>query len=79
MNTQQDWEELYRTAAVETDWSKIEEYIRAAENAIRAKLHEFSMNHGGTPEEDRNIEDALKGLNVLRQEVTAWQESKRAG
>jgi hypothetical protein len=73
------WQELYATALLETDWSKIEEHIQVAENGIKARLHEFSLNHGGTPEENQAIVDALNGLNVLRKEVAAWKGSKRAG
>ena len=72
------WHEVYRAALLETDWSKIEEKIQLAENGIRARLHEFSMDHGGTPEENQAIEDALHGLDILRKEVAAWNESKRA-
>jgi hypothetical protein len=79
IQTKYGWQELYATALLETDWSKIEEHIEVAEHAIRARLHEFAMNHGGTPEENQAIEDALHGLDVLRKEVAAWQESKRAG
>ena len=78
IKTKYGWQELYATALLETDWSKIEGKIQVAENGIKARLHEFSMNHGGTPEENQAIEDALHGLNVLRKDVTAWQESKRA-
>jgi len=79
IQTKYGWQEVYATALLETDWSKIEEKIQAADNGIRARLHEFSMNHGGTPEENRAIEDARRGLSVLRDEVAAWQASKRAG
>jgi hypothetical protein len=78
IQTKYGWQELYATARLETDWLKIEEKIRVAENGITVRLHEFSMNHGGTPEENQAIEDALNGLIVLRKEVAAWQESKRA-
>jgi hypothetical protein len=71
------WEKLYKEAIVETDWSKIEERIEAADSAISARLAEFSVNHGGTPEENQLIQDALNGLSVLRREVAAWR-SKRA-
>ena len=64
--TKYKWQELYATAMLETDWSKIEDKIQAADNGIRARLHEFSMNHGGTPEENQAIEDAMNGLDVLR-------------
>jgi len=79
MDAKCSWQELYKTALLETDWLKIEEHIQVAEKGIRGRLHEFSMNHGGTPEENRAIEDALSGLNVLRNDVAAWQQSKQAG
>ena len=47
------WQERYATALLETDWSKIGEEIQVAENGIRARLHEFSMNHGGTPKKTK--------------------------
>jgi len=72
------WQEVYRAALLETDWSKIEEKIQLAENEIRVRLHEFSMNHGGTSKENQAIEDALHGLDSLRKEVAAWNESKRS-
>ena len=79
IKTKYGWQELYAIALLETDRSKIEEKIQVAENGIRARLHEFSMNHGGTPEENQAIEDALNGLTVLRKGVAAWQGSNRAG
>jgi hypothetical protein len=72
--TEYKWHEVYRAALLETDWSKIEERITAAEAALHARKHEFDLNHGGTPEENQAIADALKGLNILRQEVTMWQK-----
>jgi hypothetical protein len=76
MNTEHKWEQLYSGAVLETDWSILEERIAAAESAIRGRLHEFSLNHGGTPEENQAIVDALHGLNVLRRDVASWRESK---
>ena len=78
IKTKYGWQEFYATALLETDWTKIEHKIQAAENVIGARLHEFSLNHGGTPEENQAIEDALNGLSVLRKDVAAWR-SKRAG
>jgi hypothetical protein len=79
IKTKYGWQELYATALLETDWSQIEKHIEVAEHAIRARLHEFSVNHGGTPEENQAIVDALNGLSTLRKEVAAWQESQRTG
>jgi hypothetical protein len=78
MDAKYSWQELYKAALLETDWSKIEEKIQEADDRMRARLLEFSMNHGGTPEENRAIEDALHGLNILRRDVAAWQGSKQA-
>jgi hypothetical protein len=79
IKTKYGWQGLYATALLETDWSKIDEKIQVAENGIKVRLDEFSMNHGGTPEENQAIEDALHGHITLRIEVAEWQESKQAG
>jgi len=79
IKTKYGWQELYATSLLETDWTKIEQKIQAAENGIEARLNEFSLNHGGTPEENQAIVDALHGLDILRKEVVEWSESKRAG
>jgi hypothetical protein len=79
IQTKYGWQELYATALLETDWSKMDAKIQAAENSIKTRLHEFSMTHGGTLEENQAIEDALSGLNALRKDVAAWQESQRMG
>ena len=79
MNTEYEWFNLYKAAILETDWSKIEQKIREAGNGMRARLHEFSMNHGGTPDENQAIAKALDSLSILQKEVSVWQESKQAG
>lgn len=78
MNAEYDWEKLYHKAVLETDWSRIEERIEETESAMQRRLHEFSLNHGGTPEENKAIARALDRLEILRTEVTTWQ-AKRAG
>jgi hypothetical protein len=40
-----DWEKLYKEAIVETDWSKIQERIEAADFAISARLAGQSRWH----------------------------------
>jgi len=77
--TEYKWHEVYKAALFETDWTKIGEKIQVAEEGIRARLHEFALNHGGTPAENQAIENALNGLEVLRKDVAAWQGSQRTG
>jgi hypothetical protein len=76
IQTKYGWQELYAAALLETDWSTIYEQIQVAENGIRARLHEFALNHGGTPEENQAIEDALRGLSVLRDDAARWREKR---
>lgn len=78
MGIRYEWQDIYHEALLETDWTRIEERIHAAEVAMKEKLHEFLLNHGGTPEENHAIEDAMNALNVLKREVAVWRE-KRAG
>jgi hypothetical protein len=77
--TEYKWHGVYHAALLETDWAKMEERIQRAEASLHERKREFDMDHGGTPEENQAIEDALRGLDVLRTEVATWQGSKRAG
>lgn len=72
------WQEHYGAAALETDWEKMPERINAAEGAIKARLHEFSLNHGGSPEENQAIQATLRALEAMRNDVALWQDSKRS-
>ena len=76
IKTKYGWQELYATALLETDWSKMDAKIQAAENSIKTRLHEFSMTHGDTLEENQAIVDALSGLNALRKDVAAWRSKE---
>jgi len=76
--TEYKWHEVYKAALLETDWTKMQEHIRAAETPLHDRRLQFALDHGGTPEENQAIEDALHGLGILRSEAAAWQESKRA-
>jgi len=69
------WHEPYNAAVLETDWSQMEGRIQAAESAITGRMHEFSLNHGGTPEENQAIVDALNRLNTLRADLALWRKS----
>jgi hypothetical protein len=73
MTTVYGWEKLYQAAVLETDWSRIEEHIQAAESAINHRLHELSLEHGGAPEENQAITNAVMALEALRNDVAAWK------
>ena len=73
----EEWKNFYQAAILETDWSRIEGRIQVADSAIRARLHEFSLNHGGTPEENQDIKDALTGLTVFVTKLPSTQRSPK--
>lgn len=73
MNVQYEWQDSYQQALLETDWSKIEEHIQAAESAISERPHELSLNQGETPEENEAIANAAVALEALRNDVAAWK------
>ena len=62
------WEETYKSAMLETDRSKLQVRIEAAQNAIDRRLRQINGGHDSV-EERRAIRDALVGLRVLRREV----------
>ena len=75
MCTRQDWEGTYRVAITETDFTKMEERVRAVENAIDQRLQTLSLDHAGTPEERQALLNALLRASVLRGDAARWRES----
>jgi len=63
-------EKAYEAAIFETDWSRMEERINAAESALHARIDQVSFDFR-TLEENRAIADALNRLDILRREVAA--------
>jgi hypothetical protein len=72
--TEYKWYECYKAALLETEWSKMEARVASAEAALYQRKREFDLDHGGTPEENQAIEDAFRGLTVLRRDAATWSE-----
>ncbi|MGA9800554.1 MAG: hypothetical protein WBQ68_16190 [Terriglobales bacterium] len=77
MTTTSKWYEVYKVALLETDWSKMDERIQAAEAAIQERKIEFDLNHGGSLDENLAITDAIRSLGVLKTEVAAWASREK--
>jgi hypothetical protein len=60
------WRDLYTAAVLECDPDKLQDYVRAAEQAIRQRS--TSMNGQISREEQLEMQDALSALRVLRRE-----------
>lgn len=77
MDATYKWHEVYKAAVLETDWSKMEERVKAAEAALGERKNELNLDHGGTAEENQAIEDAFRGLNALRMDAASWLERQQ--
>jgi cytochrome c biogenesis protein ResB len=47
------WFEACKAAVLEADWTTMQERLQSAENAIKERQRELSMDHGGTREEGK--------------------------
>ena len=68
----QNWEEVYKFAALEVDRRKLPERISAARDAIRGRLREIEGDTDHHEEKDR-LQHALNALKVLTTESQTWQ------
>jgi hypothetical protein len=68
MATTYSWYESYKAALLETDWTKMQERIGAAECQLHKRQRVLSEDRGGTLEERQAIADALNGTRCLRTE-----------
>ncbi len=64
----ESWQELYLGAILESDNSQMLGRIDFACRAIKARLHELSQDHLGSPEERQSLVNAIAALDVLRAE-----------
>ena len=77
MTTIPRWYEIYKVALLETDWSRMEERIQAAEAAIRERKREFDLNHGGSLDENRAIVDAITASMFSRPKRLSGRSEKK--
>ena len=64
------WHESYLAAVIETDGTKMQARVQAAESRINERQRILSEDHGGTPEERQAIADAMNCLKVLQERCT---------
>ena len=75
-----EWYETYKAAC----WNRLvengEERIQAAKSDLLIKRKEqLSLDHGGTPEENQAIEEAIRSLEVLRKDAMSWSNRGAQG
>ena len=72
--TSYNWQDSYKAALLETDWTKMVDLVQAAESEIHKRRLELSQDHNGTQEERKAVVNALNSLRVLRMDAAAWRE-----
>ena len=65
------WSELFQLAMVELDPAKLPARIAIAHEAILDRIEETLTKPSGG--EHQKLDDAVKNLRALRQEIHAWQ------
>lgn len=66
MITNEAWRELYRSALMELRPEELRRRIAVAEKAIEQRMAELRQQDAGFEEERRALDDALRGLRVLK-------------
>jgi hypothetical protein len=66
------WQESFRQAVLETDWTKMPRRIQAAEFEIQKRLRLLAENRDGTSAEGRPLAAALNSLTGLRNDAASW-------
>jgi hypothetical protein len=77
--TSHSWQDSYKAALLETDWTKMVDLVQKAESEIRERRLMLVQDHGGTSEEREALVSALSGLRVLRMDAASWLERNRPG
>jgi hypothetical protein len=77
--TSDSWQDSYKAALLETDWTKMVDLVQKAESEIRERRLMLVQDHGGTSEEREALVSALSGLRVVRMDAASWLERNRPG
>jgi CheY-like chemotaxis protein len=65
----EDWKQLYQSAILEFDRSKLRDRIETAQHAVEHRMRELGEVTATTPEYQQ-LRDALSGLRVLARDIT---------
>ncbi len=72
----QAWYKTYEAAILETNWTVMPQRLRSAELEIVERQRVLALDHGGSPEERQSIDEALRGIQQLRTDISEWRISQ---
>jgi hypothetical protein len=64
----EDWKQLYQSAMLEFDRSKLRDRVETAQHAVEHRMRELGEATATTPEYQQ-LRDALSGLRVLARDI----------
>ena len=67
------WKEFYKAALLETDWTKMDERVKAAEVEIHKRRLTLCQDGDGTHEERDALINAVSSLRVVQRDAAKWQ------
>jgi len=65
----EDWKQLYQSAMLEFDRTKLKDRVEVAQHAIEDRLRDLEQDRAGSSQECQQLRDALSGLRVLSREI----------
>jgi PAS domain-containing protein len=65
----EDWKQLYQSAMLEFDRTKLKDRVEVAQHAIEDRLRDLGQDRAGSSQECQQLRDALSGLRVLSREI----------
>jgi hypothetical protein len=65
----EDWKQLYQSAMLEFDRTKLKDRVEVAQHAIEDRLRDLGQDRGGSSQECQQLRDAISGLRVLSREI----------
>jgi hypothetical protein len=77
--TDYGWQKSYQAAVLESDWTKLEERVEAAESEIHKRRLILAQDHGGTEQERKALVNALQSLRILRKDAALGSEKQKLG
>jgi CheY-like chemotaxis protein len=66
----EDWKQLYQSAMLEFDRSKLGDRIDTAQHAVQHRMRELEESAAAAPKEYQQLRDALSGLRVLARDLS---------
>jgi len=65
----EDWKQLYQSAMLEFDRTKLKDRVEVAQHAIEDRLRDLGQDRAGSSQECQQLRDAISGLRVLSREI----------